>query len=77
MTDDVLFLSGEQVTRLLDVDAAIASQRAACTGLGVLTGRATARTGADDIVNHNSVGLGIQDAAAAWAMVRAAKGEHA
>ncbi|WP_020135578.1 hypothetical protein [Streptomyces sp. 351MFTsu5.1] len=34
MTDDVLFLSGEQVTRLLDTDAAIASQRAAFTALG-------------------------------------------
>ncbi|MFI0543846.1 ornithine cyclodeaminase family protein [Streptomyces sp. WSLK1-3] len=46
-------------------------------GLGaVLTGRATARTGPDDIVYYNSVGLGIQDAAAAWAVVRAAKGEH-
>ncbi|MFD5595222.1 hypothetical protein [Streptomyces griseorubiginosus] len=34
MTDDVLFLSGAQVTRPLDVDAAIASQRAAFTALG-------------------------------------------
>lgn len=34
MTDDVLFLSGDQVTRLLSVDAAIASQRAAFLALG-------------------------------------------
>ncbi|WP_405592658.1 ornithine cyclodeaminase family protein [Streptomyces sp. NBC_01092] len=34
MTDDVLFLTGEQVSRLLDLDAAIASQRAAFTALG-------------------------------------------
>ncbi|MFF7046787.1 hypothetical protein ACFY94_00165 [Streptomyces griseorubiginosus] len=34
MTDDVLFLSGEQVARLLDVEAAIASQPAAFTALG-------------------------------------------
>ncbi|MDC0771277.1 ornithine cyclodeaminase family protein [Streptomyces sp. HD] len=34
MTDDVLFLSGEQVTGLLGLDAAIASQRAAFTALG-------------------------------------------
>ncbi|MFC8430649.1 ornithine cyclodeaminase family protein [Streptomyces sp. NPDC057253] len=43
----------------------------------VLTGRATARTGPGDIVYYNSVGLGIQDAAAAWAVVRAAREEHA
>ncbi|MEU6350959.1 ornithine cyclodeaminase family protein [Streptomyces sp. NPDC047072] len=43
----------------------------------VLTGRATARTGPADIVYYNSTGLGIQDAAAAWAVVRAARGEHA
>lgn len=42
-------------------------------GLGaVLTGRRGARTGPDDIVYYNSVGLGVQDAAAAWAVVRAA-----
>lgn len=34
MTDDVLFLSGDRVTDLLDADAAIASQRAAFTALG-------------------------------------------
>jgi ornithine cyclodeaminase len=46
-------------------------------GLGdVLTGRAVARTTPGDIVYYNSVGLGIQDAAAAWAVVRAAKGER-
>ncbi|NEA99568.1 ornithine cyclodeaminase family protein [Streptomyces sp. SID13726] len=46
-------------------------------GLGaVLTGRATARTGPGDIVHYNSVGLGIQDAAAAWAAVRAAQEER-
>jgi ornithine cyclodeaminase len=46
-------------------------------GLGdVLTGRAVARTDPGDIVYYNSVGLGIQDAAAAWAVVRAAKGER-
>lgn len=46
-------------------------------GLGdVLTGRAVARTAPGDIVYYNSVGLGIQDAAAAWAVVRAAKGER-
>ncbi|MFE2881358.1 ornithine cyclodeaminase family protein [Streptomyces sp. NPDC059272] len=41
----------------------------------VLTGRRTARTRPDDIVYYNSVGLGIQDAAAAWAVVDAAKKE--
>lgn len=45
-------------------------------GLGdVLTGARTARTGPDDIVFYNSVGLGVQDAAAAWAVVHAARGE--
>ncbi|MEV0179056.1 ornithine cyclodeaminase family protein [Streptomyces sp. NPDC050625] len=39
----------------------------------VLTGRRSARTSPDDIVYYNSVGLGIQDAAAAWAVIRAAK----
>ncbi|WP_369231787.1 ornithine cyclodeaminase family protein [Streptomyces sp. R21] len=40
---------------------------------GVLTGRRTARTSPDDIVFYNSVGLGIQDAAAAWAVIDAAR----
>ncbi|WP_105971215.1 ornithine cyclodeaminase family protein [Streptomyces geranii] len=40
----------------------------------VLTGARTARTGPEDIVFYNSVGLGVQDAAAAWAVVRAARG---
>ena len=39
----------------------------------VLTGDRTARTGPGDIVYYNSVGLGIQDAAAAWAVIGAAK----
>ncbi|MEV6485819.1 ornithine cyclodeaminase family protein [Streptomyces sp. NPDC051576] len=39
----------------------------------VLTGRRRARTRPDDIVHYNSVGLGIQDAAAAWAVVDAAR----
>src|SRR5689334_17962907 len=34
MTDDVLYLSRDRVTELLDTDAAIASQRAAFTALG-------------------------------------------
>ncbi|MHA5047045.1 ornithine cyclodeaminase family protein [Streptomyces sp. SD15] len=34
MTDDVLYLSRDRVTELLDIDAAIASQRAAFTALG-------------------------------------------
>ncbi|KOU77982.1 ornithine cyclodeaminase [Streptomyces sp. MMG1533] len=42
----------------------------------VLTGRRTARTTPEGIVYYNSVGLGIQDAAAAWAVVEAAKGER-
>ncbi|UXX96237.1 ornithine cyclodeaminase family protein [Streptomyces sp. AD2-2] len=42
----------------------------------VLTGRRAARTRPDDIVYYNSVGLGIQDAAAAWAVVDAAKKER-
>ncbi|MEU7336056.1 ornithine cyclodeaminase family protein [Streptomyces sp. NPDC007074] len=44
---------------------------------GVLTGRRTARTGPDDIVLYNSVGLGIQDAAAAWAVIDAARARRA
>ena len=32
-----------------------------------------ARTGPGDIVYYNSVGLGVQDAAAAWAVIRAAR----
>ncbi|MCT9082571.1 hypothetical protein [Streptomyces fulvoviolaceus] len=42
----------------------------------MLTGRLVARDGPADIVYYNSVGLGIQDAAAAWAVVEAAKGEQ-
>lgn len=42
----------------------------------VLTGRRTARTGPDDIVYYNSVGLGVQDAAAAWAVIDAAQKER-
>ncbi|NGO06331.1 ornithine cyclodeaminase family protein [Streptomyces sp. HC44] len=41
---------------------------------GVLTGRYRGRTSPDDIVYYNSVGLGIQDAAAAWAVIDAARG---
>ncbi|WAU83956.1 ornithine cyclodeaminase family protein [Streptomyces sp. Qhu-G9] len=39
----------------------------------VLTGRREARTSARDIVYYNSVGLGVQDAAAAWAVIDAAR----
>ncbi|MBV1938695.1 ornithine cyclodeaminase family protein [Streptomyces sp. BV286] len=39
----------------------------------VLTGRRAARTSARDIVYYNSVGLGVQDAAAAWAVIDAAR----
>ncbi|MEU9962469.1 ornithine cyclodeaminase family protein [Streptomyces sp. NPDC050982] len=39
----------------------------------VLTGRREGRTTARDIVYYNSVGLGIQDAAAAWAVIDAAR----
>ncbi|CAM5743330.1 Ornithine cyclodeaminase family protein OS=Streptomyces alboniger OX=132473 GN=CP975_29445 PE=4 SV=1 [Streptomyces alboniger] len=42
----------------------------------VLTGRRTARDGPEDIVYYNSVGLGIQDAAAACAVVEAARRER-
>ncbi|WP_328751763.1 hypothetical protein OHT57_40205 [Streptomyces sp. NBC_00285] len=149
MTDDVLFLSGEQATRLLDADTAltapgavhpparkthpgrfddslvfahhsrphtgaVAKSRSANPGntgnarvpapataaehagpvvdaLGnglrdadaltareaATTGRrAVARTGSGDIVRCDSVGLGIQDAAAARAVVRSAEGER-
>ncbi|MFJ7904402.1 hypothetical protein ACIQ6V_28630 [Streptomyces sp. NPDC096198] len=42
-----------------------------------VTGRRQARTGSDDIVLHLSVGIGVQDAAAAWAVIDAARGrEH-
>ncbi|MFJ4926700.1 ornithine cyclodeaminase family protein [Streptomyces sp. NPDC088736] len=44
---------------------------------GVLTGGRTARTGPDDIVLYTSVGLGIQDAAAAWAVIDAARARRA
>ncbi|QMU78295.1 ornithine cyclodeaminase family protein [Streptacidiphilus sp. PB12-B1b] len=42
---------------------------------GVLTGRCPARRGPEEIVFYNSVGLGIQDAAAAWTVVAAAEAE--
>jgi ornithine cyclodeaminase len=42
----------------------------------VLTGRRAARTSPEDLVYYNSVGLGVQDAAAAWAVVEAAQGER-
>ncbi|MEU2585486.1 ornithine cyclodeaminase family protein [Streptomyces avermitilis] len=42
----------------------------------VVTGRHTARTSPDDIVFYNSVGLGIQDAAAAWAVIDAARAQR-
>ncbi|MDQ0906341.1 alanine dehydrogenase [Streptomyces canus] len=59
------------------VDALRAGLLTDPVGLGeVLTGRAVARAAPDDIVYYNSVGLGIQDAAAAWAVVQAAKGER-
>ncbi|WP_432193692.1 ornithine cyclodeaminase family protein [Streptomyces sp. bgisy027] len=41
----------------------------------VLTGKSFPRSGPGDIVHYNSVGLGIQDAAAAWAVVEAARKE--
>ncbi|MEU6252604.1 ornithine cyclodeaminase family protein [Streptomyces sp. NPDC047043] len=40
----------------------------------VLVGRATARADEDDIVFYGSVGLGVQDAAAAWAVIHRARG---
>ncbi|PBC60109.1 ornithine cyclodeaminase [Streptomyces sp. Tue6028] len=43
----------------------------------VLTGRRTARTRRDDILFYNSVGLGVQDAAAAWAVIEAARAHGA
>ncbi|MFI6796383.1 ornithine cyclodeaminase family protein [Streptosporangium canum] len=39
----------------------------------VLTGRATARRHPDDLVTYLSVGLGVQDAAAAWHVVECAE----
>ncbi|MFD9510603.1 ornithine cyclodeaminase family protein [Streptomyces mirabilis] len=44
---------------------------------GVLTGSHPARIHPDDIVFYNSVGLGIQDAAAAWAVIEAARAREA
>lgn len=41
----------------------------------VVVGRATARTDPDDIVFYGSVGLGVQDAAAAWAVIHRARQE--
>lgn len=43
---------------------------------GVLTGTHRGRGHPDDIVFYNSVGLGIQDAAAAWAVIDAARAEE-
>lgn len=43
-------------------------------GLGdVVVGRATARKHPDDIVFYGSVGIGVQDAAAAWAVIQRAR----
>jgi ornithine cyclodeaminase len=39
----------------------------------VLAGDRVGRTTASDVVFYNSVGLGVQDAAAAWAVIRAAR----
>ncbi|MFD4527740.1 ornithine cyclodeaminase family protein [Streptomyces sp. NPDC058470] len=44
---------------------------------GVLTGTHPGRRHPDDIVFYNSVGLGIQDAAAAWAVIHAARAKGA
>ncbi|MGY1496255.1 hypothetical protein ACW4TU_06460 [Streptomyces sp. QTS52] len=55
-----------------------ASRRAGVVVFGladVLTGARTARTGPEGIVCCDSVGFGVQDAAAAWAVVHAARGE--
>ncbi|MFI6282945.1 ornithine cyclodeaminase family protein [Streptomyces sp. NPDC050988] len=41
----------------------------------VLTGRREGRTTERDIVYYNSVGIGIQDAAAAWAVIDAARAQ--
>ncbi|WP_328844239.1 ornithine cyclodeaminase family protein [Streptomyces sp. NBC_00258] len=41
----------------------------------VLTGRREGRTAERDIVYYNSVGIGIQDAAAAWAVIDAARAQ--
>ncbi|MFD5628314.1 hypothetical protein [Streptomyces sp. NPDC127072] len=43
----------------------------------MLTGTHRGRTHRDDIVFYNSVGLGIQDAAAAWAVIAAARARDA
>ncbi|MGW5480036.1 ornithine cyclodeaminase family protein [Streptomyces sp. NPDC004008] len=43
---------------------------------GVVTGRREARRSTDDIVLHLSVGVGVQDAAAAWAVIEAARGKE-
>ena len=49
--------------------------RADLIGLGhVLTGARSARTAPDDVVFYNSVGLGVQDAAASWGVDHAARG---
>jgi ornithine cyclodeaminase/alanine dehydrogenase-like protein (mu-crystallin family) len=48
--------------------------REGIVGLGdVVTGRAPGRTAAGDIVFYGSVGLGVQDAAAAWAVIGRAR----
>ena len=39
----------------------------------VLVGRHAGRSGADDVVYYNSTGIGVQDAAAAWSVVTAAR----
>ncbi|MGY1496256.1 hypothetical protein ACW4TU_06465 [Streptomyces sp. QTS52] len=38
------------------------------------TGTGAVRTGLDNIVSYDSVGFGVQDAAAAWAVVHAVRG---